>query len=343
MKLEERIILFSKLGEYLLVNQGTEEYKEILFSAKLKNAWFTLDNIQNAIDNIILNFLKENELRNFISSYPASYFDTIITKKIGLIAAGNLPLVGFQDLLHIILSGNIALYKASSQDEVLILYFMKILNSFNSEISDYLKIVDKLKDADAIIATGSGNSSRYFEYYFASKPHIIRKNRTSIAVLDGSENKIQLGNLGGDILNYFGLGCRNVSKLFVPQGYIFNTFFESIEFWNIIRMHSKYNNNYDYMKAIYLVNQVQHLDNGFLLLKEDKNLNSPISVLFYEEYETLDLLNEKLVGIKDNLQVVVSENDTIKNKVDFGKSQTPRLNDFADSVDVIAFLHQIKS
>ncbi len=343
MKLEERIVLFSKLGEYLLVNQGTEEYKEILFSAKLKNAWFTLDNIQNAIDNIILNFLKESELRNFISSYPASYFDPIITKKIGLIAAGNLPLVGFQDLLHIILSGNIALYKASSQDEVLILYFMKILNSFNSEISDYLKIVDKLNDADAIIATGSGNSSRYFEYYFASKPHIIRKNRTSIAVLDGSENKIQLGNLGGDILNYFGLGCRNVSKLFVPKGYIFNTFFESIEFWNIIRMHSKYNNNYDYMKAIYLVNQVQHLDNGFLLLKEDKTLNSPISVLFYEEYETLDLLNEKLVGIKDNLQVVVSENDTIKNKVDFGKSQTPRLNDFADSVDVIVFLQGIKS
>lgn len=343
MKLEERIVLFSKLGEYLLANQDTEEYKEILFSAKLKNAWFTLDNIQNAIDNIILNFLKENELRNFISSYPASYFDTIMPKKIGLIAAGNLPLVGFQDLLHIILCGNIALYKASSQDEVLILYFLKILNSFNSEISDYLKIVDKLNDADAIIATGSGNSSRYFEYYFASKPHIIRKNRTSIAVLDGSENKIQLGNLGGDLLNYFGLGCRNVSKLFVPKGYIFNTFFESIEFWNIIRMHSKYNNNYDYMKAIYLVNQVQHLDNGFLLLKEDENLNSPISVLFYEEYETLDLLNEKLVGIKDNLQVVVSENDTIKNKVDFGKSQTPRLNDFADSVDVIVFLQGIKS
>lgn len=343
MKLEERIVLFSKLGEYLLANQDTEEYKEILFSAKLKNAWFTLDNIQNAIDNIILNFLKENELRNFISSYPASYFGPIIPKKIGLIAAGNLPLVGFQDLLHIVLCGNIALYKASSQDEVLILYFLKILNSFNSKISDYLKIVDKLNDADAIIATGSGNSSRYFEYYFASKPHIIRKNRTSIAVLDGSENKIQLGNLGGDILNYFGLGCRNVSKLFVPKGYIFNTFFESIEFWNIIRMHSKYNNNYDYMKAIYLVNQVQHLDNGFLLLKEDKNLNSPISVLFYEEYETLHLLNEKLVGIKDNLQVVVSENDTIKNKVDFGKSQTPRLNDFADSVDVIVFLQGIKS
>ena len=258
-----------------------------------------------------------------------------------MIAAGNLPLVGFQDLLQIILSGNIVLYKASSQDEVLILYFLNILNSFNSEISNYIKIVDKLNNADAFIATGSSNSSRYFEYYFASKPHIIRKNRTSIAVLDGTENRIQLGNLGGDILNYFGLGCRNVSKLFVPKGYVFNTFFESIEFWNSIRMHSKYNNNYDYMKAIYLVNQVQHLDNGFLLLKEDENLTSPISVLFYEEYETLDLLNEKLAEMKDNLQVIVSENNAIQNKVNFGKSQTPCLNDFADSVDVISFLQKV--
>ncbi len=341
MKLEERIVLFSKLGEYLLANKNTEEYKEILFTAKAKNAWFTLDNIQNTIDNIIVNFLKKNELRNFVSTYPDSYFEPIVAKKIGLIAAGNLPLVGFQDLLQIILSGNIVLYKASSQDEVLILYFLKILNSFHSEISNYMKIIDKLNNADAFIATGSGNSSRYFEYYFASKPHIIRKNRTSIAVLDGTENRIQLGNLGGDILNYFGLGCRNVSKLFVPKGYIFNTFFESIEFWNSIRMHSKYNNNYDYMKAIYLVNQVQHLDNGFLLLKEDENLTSPISVLFYEEYESLDLLNEKLAEMKDNLQVIVSENNAIQNKVNFGKSQTPRLNVFADSVDVIAFLQGI--
>jgi hypothetical protein len=341
MTLEKRIILFSTLGSSLESLLKTESFQEILQSAKNSNPWFTIDNLNNSIKSICQNYLVKNKLEELITQYPEAYFYPEKSKNVGLIAAGNIPLVGFQDFLHILLSGHKVLYKPSSQDEILILFIISKLKEINPEIEGFIEIVDKLNNADAYIATGSGNSARYFEYYFSKKPHIIRKNRTSVGILDGNENKIQLANLGNDIFDYFGLGCRNVSKLFVPIAYNFQLFFESIEYWNTIRMHSKYNNNYDYMKSIYLVNRQPHLDNGFLLLKEDRSLSSPISVLFYEEYESTDDLKSKLNAISENTQVIVNENLKLENSLNFGASQKPGLCDYADNIDVMEFLSKI--
>jgi hypothetical protein len=239
------------------------------------------------------------------------------------------------------MTGHVAVYKASSQDEILIQYILKDLKSINPDIEKALVLADRLNNLDAYVATGSGNTSRYFDYYFGSKPNIIRKNRTSVAVLTGEENKIELSDLGNDIFSYFGLGCRNIAKLFVPEGYDFTPFFEAIEYWNTISMHSKYNNNYDYMKSIYLVNGVQHLDNGFLLIKNDENLASPISTLFYENYTDLDSLRKRLESQKEEIQVVVSKLPITENSYRFGDSQSPGLADYADNVDTIKFLATI--
>jgi Acyl-CoA reductase (LuxC) len=339
MKLQTRIVLFSKLGEHLRTSLEGEKMQEVIAFAKSRNPWFTADNIKNAILNLSDVFLNATTLQVFIEGYPAGYFEKSCPKKIGIIAAGNIPLVGFQDLIHVILSGHVALFKASSQDEVLIRYMYAKMIELEPEVAPYFVFVDRLNAADAFIATGSGNSSRYFEYYFAKKPHIIRKNRTSVAVLDGSETKIQLGDLGNDIFSFFGLGCRNVSKIFVPKGYVFDSFFEAIEYWSTIRMHSKYNNNYDYMKAIYLVNKVTHLDNGFLLLKNDTSFASPIAVLFYQEYEqTVDVV-ALLKANDDTIQAVISDSPAIENALPFGQSQCPSLGTYADNVDVMAFLN----
>lgn len=343
MKLEDRIILFSELGKHLSENLETEEFESILNSAKSKNAWFTLDNLKKSISSIVENYLTESKLQDFCSSYYPSFFNPSSSKKVGIIAAGNIPLVGFQDIVHVILSGNTALYKPSSQDEILILYFLKILKSIDSRIENYFVIADRLNDADAFIATGSGNTSRYFEYYFANKPHLIRRNRSSVAVLSGNETKIELADLALDIFSYFGLGCRNVAKLFVPKDYDFTYFFESIEYWNSISMHSKYNNNYDYMKSIYLVNREKHLDNGFLLLKEDGAFASPISVLYFEQYENVDQVNSRLNDNKENIQVIISHIPEITGAYSFGKSQEPSLSDFADNIDTIDFLKNINA
>lgn len=341
MKLEERIILFSDLGKSLNQKLENENLEEVLAFAKSKNGWFTIDNLKKSIRTIVDKYLNESELRNFVSFYPKVYFEQLEPKKVGIIAAGNIPLVGFQDIVHVMLCGHVAIYKASSQDEILIQYILKELKSINSDVEQCFILADRLNNMDAYIATGSGNTSRYFDYYFASKPHIIRKNRTSVAVLSGSETKIELADLGNDIFSYFGLGCRNIAKLFVPIGYDFTPFFEAIEYWNTISMHSKYNNNYDYMKSIYLVNGVQHLDNGFLLLKNDENLASPISTLFYEYYSDTETLKERLETQKDEIQVVVSKQQIAQNNYRFGESQTPSLADYADNVDTIEFLAKI--
>ncbi|MCP9765264.1 acyl-CoA reductase [Lacihabitans soyangensis] len=341
MKLEERIILFSDLGKSLNQKIETEDFQGILAFAKSKNGWFTIDNLKKSIQTIIDKYLNESELRNFVALYPNEYFEQLEPKKVGVIAAGNIPLVGFQDIIHVILFGHLAVYKASSQDEILIQYILKELKSINPAVEQCLVLADRLNNMDAYIATGSGNTSRYFDYYFGGKPNIIRKNRTSVAVLTGEETKIELADLGNDIFSYFGLGCRNIAKLYVPVGYDFTSFFEAIEYWNTISMHSKYNNNYDYMKSIYLVNGVQHLDNGFVLLKNDENLASPISTLFYENYTDLENLKERLESQKDEIQVVVSKLPITPNSYRFGESQSPGLADYADNVDTMEFLASI--
>jgi hypothetical protein len=341
MKLEERIILFSKFGEILKNRLKNNELSELFSLAKSKNPWFTLDNIELSVKSISEQFLDKKKIFEFTNQYPQTYFTKESAKKIGIVTAGNLPLVGFQDIFHVILSGNIAVVKPSSQDEVLLNYFLNTLSEIDESISQYWIFQDKLNDVDAIIATGSGNTSRYFEYYFSKKPNIIRKNRNSVAILSGNESRKQLSDLAGDIFSYFGLGCRNVSKLYVPKNYDFKLFFESIEYWNGITYHSKYNNNYDYMKSIYLVNGTLHLDNGFLLLKEDEAIGSPISVLFYEYYDDIENAIAKIKSQSNDIQAIVSDLDLPFPTIAPGNAQCPRLNDYADSVDVIQFLNGI--
>jgi hypothetical protein len=339
MKLEERIVLFADLGKFINSSIGSEEFQDLCLLAKSKNPWFTLDNIESSFRNVASNYLNEDNLRSFVDRYSVEYFNPIQPKRVGIVAAGNIPLVGLQDLIHVLLSGHKVYFKPSSQDEVLMVFLIKKLIQINTHVSEHLLLADKLNGLDAYIATGSGNTSRYFEYYFGKSPNIIRKNRLSVAVLNGQESRTQLSDLANDIFSYFGLGCRNVSKLYVPKGYDFTAFFESIEYWNGITLHSKYSNNYDYNKSIMLVNGDKHLDNGFLLVKESSELHSPISTVFYEEYENQELILGELSALQDQLQCIVTE--VIPQGISYGKSQSPQLWDYADNVDTLAFLKNI--
>lgn len=339
MKLQDRILIFSQLGEYLKNALVSNELDELLYAAKSRNQWFTIDNIKLSLDQIIKKYLDLNLLTAFCNDFEIA--DPTTQKKIGIVAAGNIPLVGFQDILHTILCGHRVLLKASSQDEILVQFFYKKLSEFNPKIKDYWEFVDRINASDAYIATGSGNTSRYFEYYFASKPHIIRKNRTSVAVLSGQETKTDFAALAEDIFQYFGLGCRNVSKLLVPKDYDFVPFFEGIEYYSGVLLHAKFCNNYEYMKSIYLVNRQHHFDNGFVLLKEETSLTSPIAVVYFEYYDDLNQINDILEKEKDNIQVVVNKYFRIKNSLPFGEAQQPGLADFADDVNVVDFLKKL--
>jgi len=341
MKLEERIVLFSELGNFILNHIASEEMEGLFAAAKSRNPWFTTDNIRLAFTQVAATFLNQEKLNALVAGYPQSFFDPMVSRKVGIVAAGNIPLVGLQDLIHVVLAGHTAYYKPSAQDEVLTLFLIRKMQEINPAVSEYLVPADKLTGLEAYIATGSGNTSRYFEYYFGKRPHIIRKNRVSVAVLHGGETRTRLSDLGNDIFEYFGLGCRNVSKLYVPEGYDFKGFFEAVEYWNGITLHSKYVNNYDYNKSILLVNGDRHLDNGFLLLKESAALHSPISTVFYEEYASADRVFIDLQAQKENIQCIVTEMQ--EDGIPFGRSQSPELWDYADGVDTIAFLAGLNS
>lgn len=328
--------VFSTLGQQL--SCPDEELAYTIQNECHYNSWFTPDNVGHAIKAIGL-MLNKADLQTWLNRYPLKDHEP---KKIGLVLAGNIPLVGFHDVLCVLVSGNFALIKASSQDARLITEVLKRLTAIEPAFAQQFSFTDRLKDFDAVIATGSNNTSRYFEYYFGKVPHIIRKNRNSVAVLTGNETTEQLYALGHDIFDYFGLGCRNVSKLFVPQGYDFVPFFEAIEPYNPIINHHKYNNNYDYNKSIYLVNRDKHLDNGFLLLKEDTNMVSPLAVLFFEYYNMMDSLIDTLEREKKNIQCIVSTAPPLGGgALPFGQSQQPALWDYADGVDTMDFLTKL--
>lgn len=330
---EEKVNAFVKLGEYL---QKPDAYLiQLITSAKNKNAWFTEEEVKNALYSIGKQ-LNSNDLEHWLSKYNSS--DN--SKKIGLVLAGNIPLVGFHDILSVLISGNIAQIKLSSNDDSLLPAILKKLIEIEPKCKNAINFVNRLENFDAIIATGSNNTSRYFEYYFSKVPHIIRKNRNSIAILSGKETKDDFILLGKDIFNYFGLGCRNVSKLYVPKDYNFIPFFEAIEEYNSIINHQKYNNNYDYNKSIYLVNKIKHLDNGFLLVTPNEALSSPLAVVYYEEYDNTDTLLSNIEAKKEQIQVVVSKTNIPLNipVVHFGESQQPKLWDYADGIDTMTFL-----
>jgi hypothetical protein len=329
---EKVIIAFNKLGK--LLTNPTDILGNAFYSAESTNAWFTSDNIKKSILSFA-EMLNEADLAIWFKSVKFSTSH----KKVGLILAGNIPLVGLHDVLSVLATGNIALIKLSSADDKLIKAVIAELIKIEPAFEDKIKYVERLKDFDAVIATGSNNSSRYFDYYFSKVPNIIRKNRNSVAVLDGSESFEDIQNLGADIFDYFGLGCRNVSKIYFPKGYDIANFYEGVESFQPIINHFKYNNNYDYNKSIYLVNAAKHFDNGFLLLKEDESLTSPLAVLFYEEYEQLQALEDKLKNQSENIQCVISKSPLSLNTFGFGQSQHPKLWDYADNVNTIEFLN----
>jgi len=328
------VYVFSELG--LQLTQPNEDFLAIIETEKQYNAWFTPPNILKAV-NSIGEMLNSADLTTWLKNYEVNEG---APKKVGLILAGNIPLVGFHDVLCVLITGNFAMIKASSQDARLIKYLLELLCCIDPVFKDRYSFTERLADFDAVIATGSNNTSRYFEYYFGKVPNIIRKNRSSVAVLTAETTTEQLFALGHDIFNYFGLGCRNVSKLLVPQDYNFNRFFESIEVYNDIINHNKYNNNYFYNKSIYLVNSDKHLDNNFLLLKEDTRQASPLAVLYFEYYVDIAAVEAKLNTDGEQIQCVVSHIplNISSQVVDFGESQQPKLWDYADRVDTMAFL-----
>lgn len=330
MNLQDRINAFSKLGELI------KKDKDNLKRAK-QNPWFTENNLDYAI-NEIANSLNKNNFEKWVSMYPALQ-NNKDAKRVGVITAGNIPLVGFHDFLSVLISGNIFVGKLSSKDDKLMPAVIKFLLEIEPKFKDYIFISEnKLENFDAVIATGSNNSARYFEYYFGKYPHIIRKNRNSVAVLTGKESDEELQLLSDDIFLYFGLGCRSVSKLFLPDNYdLDNIFKNSLKHKEIIN-HNKYANNYDYNRAIYLMNSTEFKDNGIMLMKEDIGMASPVSVVYYENYSNLETVKKRLEIEKENIQCIVGDIKQIKDAIPFGESQKPQLWDYADNVDTIEFL-----
>ncbi|MGF7072221.1 acyl-CoA reductase [Mucilaginibacter sp. 3215] len=329
---------FSELGRQLLSPDAA--LSALIENEQYHNAWFTPASVSEAV-TAIGNMLNQADLTTWLSKYVLETGKS--SKNVGLILAGNIPLVGFHDVLCVIASSNKALIKASSQDARLIKAVLEKLVAIDPDFAGSFSFVDRLEGFDAIIATGSNNSSRYFDYYFSKVPNIIRKNRNSIAVLGGKETAAELFNLGHDILDYYGLGCRNVSKILVPEGYDFTFFFESIEDHKAIINHHKYNNNYDYNKSIYLVNGDKHFDNGFLMVKEDDRLTSPLSVLFFNYYHDMAGVENIIDQNAENIQCIVSKLplQVTSQVVGFGQSQQPKLWDYADGVDTMEFLSSL--
>lgn len=336
MTKERRILALAELGGWM----KSKEAEIQGFAARLQgqNPWYTADNVLSQFAALGSN-MTEPKLQEWLQPYP----DFTTEKSVGLVLAGNLPLVGFHDILCVLVLGFTAKIKTSSDDAGLTRFVLDKLIQIEPDFAPLIQIVDKLQDFDLVIATGSNNSARYFEYYFGKKPHIIRKNRNSVAVLTGKETQEELAALGRDIFDYFGLGCRSVSKIFVPKGYDVATFFEAIEAYSSIRDHFKYNNNYDYNKSIYLINKDKHYDNGFLLLKEDRALASPLAVLFYEEYEDLAEAVSQISVQQEEIQCVVAAADQSLSLdipvFPFGQSQCPDLSDYADHVNTLEFLY----
>lgn len=331
--LEKRIAPFVSLGKLLKTNA----IEEITYRAQSQNHWFTPEFVAESLRSIASAYLEEDNLRKWLQKYPVS--EEVMPQKIGVVMAGNIPAVGFHDMLCVLLSGHHLLAKLSADDRLLMLFLIQKLTELEPALAERITVAERLNDADAYIATGSDNTARYFEYYFSKKPHIIRRNRTSVGVLNGHETTEELDALGRDVLQYFGLGCRNVSKVYVPEGYLFDTFYETIEYKASTYInHHKYFNNYEYNRSVYLVNREPHFDNGFLMMRQSEALVSPISVLFYETYASTEELTAKLATQSEKIQCIVSQNGWFPNSLSLGQAQAPTLFDYADGVDTMAFL-----
>ncbi len=349
MTSEQRISAFIQLGIEIQQTFSLPTEQQNILQQQLyqltermhhSNGWFTFENTRHALLGIA-NMLESQTIRSWWESYSDQFQEERL-HSVGVIMAGNIPAVGFHDMLCVLLSGNILNAKLSSSDLVLLPALAAMLCAIEPLFIDRIHFTEeRLPKIDAIIATGSNNSSRYFDYYFSKYPNIIRKNRTSVAVLTGAESHQELQALCEDIFRYFGLGCRNVSCLFVPDDFKVDTFYEAAEDWAELYNHQKYNNNYTYNKSVYLVNSIPHFDNNFLILREDESLHPPIGVINFVRYKDIDLLKEMLITRKDELQCVVASPLSGIPSIPFGTSQNPGPGDYADGVDTLAFLASI--
>lgn len=330
MKLNERINALVQLGNYMMSDdEDWVQTKEKAFAA---NNWFIPQFIDGSVHNITTLFLDKEKLWNLSQTYSIPEVNEE-PKNIGLVMAGNIPLVGFHDLLCTFLTGHYAYIKPSSKDEVLMKHIIKKINSFNTAAAPYFVIAEMLKGCDAYIATGSNNSSRYFDYYFGKYPNIIRRNRTSVAILNGEETGDELEKLADDVHQYFGLGCRNVTKLYVPQGYDFVPLLNAFKKYAFFENHNKYKNNYDHNLAMHILNNRYYMTNGSsVLLVEDSSPFSAIAQLHYQFYTTLQEA-ENEVAKNDSIQCTVGKNAT-----PFGQAQCPQIDTYADGIDTLHFL-----
>lgn len=322
-------------------NMDDREIAIVHEKAFANNGWFIPQHIDFAIKAISERLTKKN-LEHWLAKYELPDINPT-PKTIGIIMAGNIPLVGFHDFLSILISGNNVMAKLSSQDSFLPRHIAEKLIHIDPRFSQHIRFEEKLKNMDAVIATGSDNTSRYFEYYFGKYPHIIRKNRTACAILNGTETQEDFANLGKDIFAYFGLGCRNVSKIYVPKGYEFAELIRGISTNDYVMDNHKYANNYYYNKSIFLVNQEPHLDAGFCLLQQNAGLVSPTSVVFYEFFGNTDELENILASQKEKIQCLVSKHGWFEGSFPFGKAQEPELWDYADNIDTIRFLTSLNN
>ena len=350
MSIKERIQAFCTLGLFLGQFKYSKKHLNLEFlnhqfynlmeseleTAENKNRWFIKENLLFAIDAWAI-LLTEANLTKWVSSYTFPE-DTL---NVGVIQAGNIPLVGFHDFLSILISGHNFVGKASSKDDNLPQFISKVLIAIDPRFKEKIHWAERLNKIDAVIATGSNNTARYFDYYFGKKPNIIRKNRSSWAIITGEESEEELSLLGKDIFSYYGLGCRNISKLFVPDNYDFKYFFEAIESYRGVYNNNKYANNFDYNQSVYLMNQIKFLENGFFIVKEDIAYHSPLSVAFYENYSNIKLVEERISTHAKEIQLVSSSKGKIKNTTPFGEAQDPQLWDYADNIDTLYFLSKL--
>jgi hypothetical protein len=355
------ITAFTRLGKFLRQfpdgtgpQSGTEipefenlntlffkEFSEILEYEPVLNPWFTRDSLMKALKGIA-SMLEEEVLQLWLKPYRIKDIPSGAQLTVGLVMAGNIPMVGFHDMMSVVASGHKVLAKPSSKDDRMIRKVAEILSAIDPALGSRISFTEeKLSGLDAMIATGSNNSARYFEYYFRNIPHIIRKNRNGVAVLTGDESEEELAALGEDIFTYFGMGCRNVTKLFIPESYDLKVLLGVLDRFSPLYQHHKYGNNVDYYRTIYLMNQVPILDNGILLLKEDPSIASPVGVVFYERYSEIDLVQQELDLHREEIQCIVSRSPEIKDSILPGSTQEPMPWDYADGVDTIRFLMEL--
>ena len=338
MILKRRLELLSRLGNYMLGDDAL--WQEVKQRAFLENGWFVPEFVELAVRNIAENFLQKDKLDDWVSHYNRAGIheeSNVYTRTVGIVMAGNIPLVGFHDFLSVFASGHKAAIKPSSRDNVLIRHIVETLTRWSPEMTEWVSFAEILRNCDAYIATGSNNTSRYFEYYFAKYHHIIRRNKTSVAILNGDETADELERLADDVFQFFGLGCRNVTKIFVPLGYKFERLLIAFRKYSRLADHNKYKNNLDYNMTIHILNKKFYMTNGSVLLVEDTSIFSPISQLNYEYYthkgELLSLLHDN-----QDIQSIVA-----RDHIPFGQAQRPTHFDYADNMDTMAFLHSLKT